>query len=66
MVEVEILEGRRQTVMQPVSAIVTGYIGLTGFMDLDAMNRMLGEGAIISGVHLADRSAAIATSCSRH
>jgi putative ABC transport system permease protein len=53
MVEVEILEGRRQTVMQPVSAIVTGYIGLTGFMDLDAMNRMLGEGVIISGVNLA-------------
>ena len=41
MVEVEVLEGRRQKLMQPISAIVTGYIGLTGFMDLDAMNLSL-------------------------
>ncbi|WP_373504462.1 ABC transporter permease, partial [Aestuariivirga sp.] len=53
MAEVEMLEGRRQTVMQPVSAIVTGYIGLSSYMDLDAMNRMLGEGSVISGVHIA-------------
>ena len=53
MAEVEMLEGRRQTVMQPVSAIVTGYIGLSAYMDLDAMNRMLGEGSLISGVHVA-------------
>ncbi|MFN4141482.1 ABC transporter permease [Aestuariivirga sp.] len=51
-VEVEVLEGRRQTVMQPVSAIITGYIGLTAYMDLSAMNRMLGEGEVISGVYL--------------
>lgn len=53
MLEVEILEGRRGTFMQPVSAIITGYIGLTAYMDLGAMNRMLGEGSVISGVHLA-------------
>lgn len=51
-IEVEILEGRRQTVMQPVSAIITGFIGLTAYMNLDAMNRMLMEGAAISGVYL--------------
>jgi putative ABC transport system permease protein len=51
-VEVEILEGRRQTVHQPVSAIITGFIGLTAYMNLDAMNRMLKEGDVISGVYL--------------
>jgi putative ABC transport system permease protein len=51
-IEVEILEGRRQTVMQPVSAIITGFIGLTAYMNLDAMNRMLKEGDVISGVYL--------------
>jgi putative ABC transport system permease protein len=51
-VEVEILEGRRQTVMQPVSAIITGFIGLTAYMNLDAMNRMMKEGDVISGVYL--------------
>lgn len=51
-VEVEILEGRRQRVVQPVSAIITGFIGLTAYMNLDQMNRMLKEGDVISGVYL--------------
>ena len=49
----QVLEGRRQTVMEPVSAIITGFIGLTAYMDLDAMNRMLEEGDVISGAYLA-------------
>lgn len=53
MVEIEMLEGRRQKLMQPVSAIITGYIGLSAFMTLDALNAMLGDGAVISGVHIA-------------
>ena len=53
MVEVEVLEGRRQTVRQPVSAIVSGFIGLTAYMNLSAMNRMLGDGDVISGAYLA-------------
>ena len=53
LVEVELLEGRRQTVLQPVSAIITGFIGLTAYMNLDAMNRMLDEGEVISGAYLA-------------
>jgi putative ABC transport system permease protein len=53
MVEVDVLEGKRQKLLEPVSAIITGYIGLTAYMNLDAMNRMLGEGSVISGVYLA-------------
>jgi putative ABC transport system permease protein len=52
-VEVEVLEGRRQTLFVPVSGIITGFIGLTAFMDLDRLNRLLGEGAVVSGVNLA-------------
>ena len=57
-VEIEVLEGDRRTVREPVSAIITGYLGLTAFMEIGALNKMLGEGAIISGVHLRiDRTA---------
>jgi putative ABC transport system permease protein len=52
MVEIEVLEGRRMTVQQPVSAIIAGYLGLTAYMDISALNRMLKEGQVISGVHL--------------
>ncbi len=53
MVEVEVLEGRRPKLLQPVSAVITGFIGLTAYMDLEAMNRMLDEGPMISGAYLA-------------
>ncbi len=52
MVEVEVLEGRRQKIDVPVSAIITGYLGLTAFMDIDTLNRLMGEGPVISGVHM--------------
>ena len=56
-VEVEVLEGRRQTKQAPIAAIVTGFIGLTAFMDIAALNRMLGEDRMISGSYLALDSA---------
>ncbi len=52
LAEVEIQEGRRQTVREPVAAVITGFIGLNAYMDLDAMNRMLGEDRMISGAYL--------------
>ena len=52
-VDVEFIDGDRRVVAQPVSAIVTGYIGLSAFMDIRALNDLAGEGALISGVHLA-------------
>lgn len=51
-VEVAVLEGRRQTLDVPVSAIITGFIGLTAYMDLAALNRLLGEDSVISGAYL--------------
>lgn len=52
MVEVDVQEGRRPKRLQPVSAIVTGYIGLAAFMDLDALNRLLGDPPVVSGAYL--------------
>lgn len=51
-VKVEVLEGRRQRLTVPITAIVTGFIGLTAYMDLGALNRMLDEGSVISGAYL--------------
>jgi len=52
IVEVELLERDRRRVRLPVPAIIEGYLGLTAYMDLGAVNRLLREGAMISGVHL--------------
>lgn len=52
-VEIEILEGRKQTKSVPIAAIITGFIGLTAFMDISALNRMLEEDQVISGAYLA-------------
>lgn len=53
MVEIDVLEGRRQTLRAPVAAIITGFIGLSAFMDINAMNRMLAEDDVISGAYVA-------------
>ena len=52
MVEVDFQEGRRVKLLLPVSAIVTGYIGLAAFMDLDSLNRVSGDPAVMSGAYL--------------
>lgn len=51
-VTVDFLEGRRPSLTLPVSGISLGYVGLAAAMDLTALNRALGEGALISGVNV--------------
>jgi len=51
-VTVEVLEGARPTRTAVVSGIVTEYLGLSAYMDLDAVNRLMQEGPLISGGHL--------------
>jgi len=51
-VEVEIQEGRRKKTKAVVSDLIESYFGLGAYMDLDALNRMLGEGPEVSGAHL--------------
>lgn len=52
-VRVEVLEGAHQVREVPVTALVEEYIGVSGYMRLPALNRLLGEGPAISGAHLA-------------
>ena len=54
----ETLDGRRRVVDVPVNLIVKQYIGLSAIMDLDALNRLIGDGPVISGVKVLTDSAA--------
>ncbi len=59
VVEVEILEDRKRTVRMPVSALIQGYLGLAAYMDMRALNAIMDEGRVVSGVHFAyDRARA--------
>jgi putative ABC transport system permease protein len=52
LVEVELLERNRRTVRLPVTGIIEGYLGLMAYMALPAVNSLMREGSLISGVHL--------------
>jgi putative ABC transport system permease protein len=52
-VEMELLEGDRRILTLPVSGLSVGYVGIGAYMRLDRLNAALGEGAMISGVHVA-------------
>ena len=47
---VEVLEGRQKHLQLPVVQLVQEYVGVPAYMDLDALNRALGDGDVISGV----------------
>ncbi len=55
---VEVLEAGRPVRQMPVVGLVSQYLGVSGYMNLDALNRLLGQGDAVSGAWLAvDRSA---------
>ncbi len=49
---VEVLEGARPVRQVPVAGFIRQYIGLMGYMDLDALNRFMREGDTISGAYI--------------
>jgi putative ABC transport system permease protein len=51
-IDFEVQEGRRTRGTVQVVGVVTQFIGGGAFMDLDALNRLLREGPVISGVFL--------------
>jgi putative ABC transport system permease protein len=53
LLTVEVLEGRRPTIQVPLGGTVKEYIGVTGYMQLPALNRLLKEGPVISGAYMA-------------
>jgi putative ABC transport system permease protein len=52
LVTVEVLEGKRPTVTLPVSGISLGYVGMGAAMEIGALNRLMGEGDMVSGLSL--------------
>lgn len=53
LVEVEFLEGSRRRVEVPVTEIFQSYFGLAAFMNIRALNGLLDEGRVVTGVNLA-------------
>ena len=53
LLTVEALEGNRPVLQVPVAGMINQFIGLMGYMDLDALNRLMKEGSAISGVYIA-------------
>ena len=48
MLWVEALEGRQRHMQLPVTRLVQEYTGTTAYMELDALNRAMGDGDVIS------------------
>lgn len=49
---IHLLEGDRRERPVPVSAVVEGFMGLGAYMELDALNRLVGDDTAISGANL--------------
>ncbi len=46
---IEVLEGRRPTVVAPLVGLAEDLAGVAAYMELEALNRLLGEGDRVSG-----------------
>lgn len=53
VVQLEILEGKRSKLDVPLVGVVNDLFGLSAYMDIRALNRLLGEGATISSIAIA-------------
>ena len=51
-VTVEVLEGARPLRELPVAGLVSEFLGSSGYMDLAALRRLLGEGKVFDGAYL--------------
>ena len=52
LVTVEVLEGLRPVRLVPIADLVDEYMGTNAYMDLDALHRLMEEGAVLSGAYL--------------
>ena len=52
IVTIEVMEGRRRKIELPVSAIVDETVGMSSYMEIDTLNRLTGEGAVVSAAAL--------------
>lgn len=51
-VTIEVMEGRRRKINLPAGAIVDEAIGMASYMEIDTLNRLTGEGAVVSAAAL--------------
>ncbi|MGC2048630.1 MAG: FtsX-like permease family protein [Gallionella sp.] len=58
---VEVLEGSRPVRETTVTGLVREYLGVSGYMDLSALNHFMREGPTLSGAYLSVDSAQLAT-----
>jgi putative ABC transport system permease protein len=56
--QVRVLDGKRPVLTVPVVALSEDFAGTAAFMEIDALNRLLGEGDRISGAYLTVRAGA--------
>ena len=52
-VTVEVLEGARPVIETPLAGTINQFLGVSGYMGRDELNRFMGEGSALSGVCLA-------------
>ena len=51
-VTVQLLEGRRRVVTMPVTRIFDTYIGKPAYINLAALNRLMRDGQVLTGLHV--------------
>lgn len=51
-IRVEVMEGHRHARNLPVAALVEEAVGMAVYMDIDALNRLTGEGDVVSAAEL--------------
>lgn len=52
VIGIEITEGRRPNLEMPITAIATSYVGSGARMEIGDLNRLMGEGPVVSGAFL--------------
>lgn len=52
LLTMEVQEGRRPTREVPIVGLITDYAGLSAYMDIAALHRLMQEGPTVSGAHL--------------
>lgn len=52
VVTIEVLEGAQPTWEIPIAALVTEHFGLSAYMNLHALNRLMKDGDLINTIHL--------------
>jgi putative ABC transport system permease protein len=51
-VQVEVMEGRRPVALVPVQGLVTDFAGVSAYMDIGALRRLMREGDTVNGAYL--------------